>query len=295
MIHAALAAFAMYLSPPPSAPPPQDYLQWQQKRDTSLRAEKGWLSLVGLHWLDVGTHKIGRGKGNAVQLAGGPKQLGTITLAKDGALSLSLSSTKNVLVDGKPATDKTVLLHTDKSGAPTEIASGSFSFFPIDRSGRIGLRAKDANSPTRTHFLGLRYFDYNPAWVVTAKYQAYATPRSIEVATIIGTVEPTPNPGFASFEVAGQQFNLQLLEGNNPGEYFTIIGDRTNGKSTYGMARFLAGKLEEGAKTVVLDFNRMYNPPCAFTPFATCPMPPEGNRMNIEVPAGEQKYAGGKH
>jgi uncharacterized protein len=278
-----------------NAAEPAAYQSWKANRLSALTQPTGWLSLVGLHWVEPGKHSIGAGKRNAIQLAGGPKQLGTITLGGDGSLVLTLKSTDKVLVDGKAASSKSIVLATDKSGAPTEVVVGSLSFFAIDRSGRLALRVKDTTAKTRTAFKGLDYFPYNESFQITGKYQAYPTPRTINVATIVGTVEPTPNPGRAIFELQGKTYTLELLEGSDSEHFFTVIGDRTNGKTTYGMARFLVGTIDPAKQTVELNFNALYNPPCAFTAFATCPMPPEGNRLAIELPVGEKKYAGGAH
>ncbi len=270
---------------------PADYLAWQSQREASLTAEKGWLSLIGLHWLERGTFTIGSAEDQQIRLQAGPPQLGLIVF--DGQEEISLIPiAEGVLINGKTATTLEKL-KSDKGGStPTEVAIGSVSFFVIDRSGRIGLRVKDGNAALRTEFKGLDYFEYAPKLRISARYEAYATPRLLDVGTIIGTIEPTPNPGRAHFSLFGKDYQFELLEGSDATHFFTIFGDQTNGKETYGMARFLAGEIDALNKTVVLDFNRAYNPPCAFSEFATCPMPPVGNRIAAKVLAGEKKYAG---
>jgi uncharacterized protein len=271
-----------------AASAPSDYLQWQQTRLKNLTAEKGWLTLVGLHWMEVGSFSIGSGKDQQIQLAAGPALLGQIERSSQGVITLRPSA--DILVDGKANTARSVELKTDKDGAtPTEISAGSISFFVIDRSGKLGLRIKDSNAKTRTGFNGLAYFKYQPKSKITARFEAYAKPQTIEIATIIGTIEPTPNPGRAVFNYAGKRYQFELLAGTDANHYFTIFGDKTNGKETYGMARFLAGEIDHEKKTVVLDFNTAYNPPCAFTEYATCPMPPASNRIAAKVRAGEKK------
>jgi uncharacterized protein len=274
-----------------SASPPADYLAWQSQRVQSLTAEKGWLTLVGLHWLEPGSYTIGSGADQQIRLAAGPAQMGKISFSASN--SIVFHAQGDVLIDGKAAAE--VRLSTDKNGAtPTEVSVGSVSFFAIDRSGKIGLRVKDSQASTRTAFQGLDYFAYQPNLKITARYEAYKTPRTIEVATIIGTVEPTPNPGRAHFSYAGKNYSFELLEGSDATHFFTVFGDQTNGKETYGMARFLAGAIDAQAGTVTLDFNHSYNPPCAFTEYATCPMPPAGNRIAAKVLAGEKAYRGGR-
>ncbi len=299
-MHPLLAAIAISssLTTPTPPPPPADYLAWQTQRVESLTAEKGWLTLIGLHWLEAGKFSIGSGADQQVRLAAGPERLGTIERKATGELMFSANAPsatdKNVLVDGVQKTSAVNLL-TDKDGAkPTEVSVGTLSFFAIDRGGKLGLRVKDSAAKTRTAFLGLDYFAYQPSLNITARYEAYATPRVLEVATIIGTVEPTPNPGRALFSYAGKKYSFELLEGSDAAHYFTVFGDKTNGHESYGMARFLAGAVDAKNKTVTLDFNTAYNPPCAFTEFATCPMPPAGNRIAAKVLAGEKAVRGGR-
>ena len=274
------------------ATPPADYVAWQKQRVENLTAEKGWLTLIGLHWLDVGKFTLGSGANQQIRLNAGPEKLGTIERKATGELVFSANAP--VLIDGVAANSE-VVLSTDKDGAkPTEVSFGTLSFLAIDRGGKIGLRVKNSASKTRTEFMGLDYFAYQPALKIIARYEAYPEIRTLEVATIVGTVEPTPNPGRAHFSVAGKDYSFELLEGSDAAHYFTVFGDQTNGKETYGMARFLAGVLDQENKTVTLDFNTAYNPPCAFTEYATCPMPPAGNRIAAKVTAGEKAYRGAR-
>ena len=276
---------------PQTTSPPADYVAWQKQRIENLTAEKGWLTLIGLHWLEVGKFTLGSGADQQIRLSAGPEKLGIIERKASGELIFIANAP--VLINGVTAKAE-VVLSTDKDGAkPTEVSIGTLSFLAIDRGGKIGLRVKDSEAKTRTAFMGLDYFAYQPALKIIARYEAYPKPRMLEVATIIGTVEPTPNPGRAKFSVAGKNYSFELLEGSDAAHYFTIFGDQTNGKETYGMARFLVGAVDAKNKTVTLDFNTAYNPPCAFTEYATCPMPPAGNRIAAKVTAGEKAYRGG--
>jgi uncharacterized protein len=298
-ILAALAASHVAAAPLPSVPP--DYIAWQAQRVESLTAEKGWLSLIGLHWVELGsaqtgsnksTLTVGSGVDQQIRLGAGPKKLGL--LRRNATGELVFTAVAPVMVNGAPG-PADVVLRTDANGAtPTEISTGTLSFFAIDRSGKIGLRVKDSAAASRTGFKGLDYFAYLAERKITARYIAYKTPRTIEIATIIGTVEPTPNPGHAQFTLDGKKYDFELLEGSDATHFFTVFGDKTNGHETYGMARFLAGEINVKNKTVTLDFNRAYNPPCAFTEFATCPMPPASNRIASKVLAGERAYRGAR-
>ena len=285
-------AAALTPAAPKTTLPPADYVAWQKQRIENLTAEKGWLTLIGLHWLEVGKFTLGSGADQQIRLSAGPGKLGTIERKASGELIFVANAP--VLINGVAAKPE-VVLSTDKDGAtPTEVSIGTLSFLAIDRSGKIGLRVKDSEAKTRTAFMGLDYFAYQPALKIVARYEAYPKPRMLEVATIIGTVEPTPNPGRAKFSVAGKNYSFELLEGADEAHYFTVFGDQTNGRETYGMARFLTGAVDAKNKTVTLDFNTAYNPPCAFTEYATCPMPPAGNRIAAKVMAGEKAYRGGR-
>ena len=269
---------------------PADYLAWQSQRETNLKSEKGWLTLIGLHWLEAGSFSIGSGESQQIRLNAGPEALGTLTFDGESGIALTPIAA-GILIDGQPAVGAATL-KTDKAGTATEVIIGSVSFFAIDRSGRIGLRVKDANAASRLEFKGLDYFTYAPELSITARFEPYATPRMLDVGTIIGTIEPTPNPGRAHFNLFGKDYQFELLEGSDATHFFTIFGDQTNGGETYGMARFLTGEIDAASQTVKLDFNSAYNPPCAFSEFATCPMPPASNRIAAKVMAGEKKYVG---
>ena len=142
----------------------------------------------------------------------------------------------------------------------------------------------------RTGFLGLDYFPIDPAWRIEAKWVPFEPPREIRIASIVGTSENEKSPGKAVFDREGKTFELIPVQ-ESPDSLFFIFSDETSGKETYGAARFLYSDPPRGGK-VVLDFNRAVNPPCAFTPFATCPLPPKENRLTVRVTAGEKNYRG---
>lgn len=286
-------AFAAAIFAAPVAAPPADYLSWQQQRVASLSAEKGWLTLIGLHWLEPGRHRIGSGAGSAVRLNAGPELLGEIELSAAGEITFYADPKASVLVAGKTPNKAERLFSDAEQAVPTEVSTGTVSFFVVNRSGKLGLRVKDSNSTVRTQFQGLDYFAYAPNMVINARFEAYPESKTIDIVNILGMIEPTPNPGRAHFDFGGKSYSIELLEGSDAEHYFTVFGDQTNGKETYGMARFLAGSLDRKNNTVVLDFNRAYNPPCAFTEYATCPMPPPTNRIAAKINAGEKTYRGG--
>ena len=265
---------------------------WRAQRVERLKAPGGWLSLIGLHWLKDGANSVGSAKGNDIVLAKGPAKLGTITL-KDGKATIALDAKSGASVDGKPA--QTAELLDDSHENPTTVAFGSASFYVIDRNGKKALRVKDTEAKTRTGFKGIDNFPIDPSWRVEAKFEEFKPAHSLDIPTVLGTVDKMTVPGKVTFTRDGKSYTLlPVLETADAKELWFIFADRTSGKETYGAARFLYADLPKDGK-VTVDFNKAYNPPCAFTPYATCPLAPPENRLDLRVTAGEKKYAGGAH
>jgi len=275
----------------------QQIEQWRAERVARLTAPDGWLSLIGLEWLHEGANRIGSAEDNDIVLKTGPAHLGTLTLASDGGLHLALDPHAGATVDGKPVADAVLLddMHAGAAG-PTLVRFGSASFLVIDREGRKALRVKDPAAPSRAHFVGIDYFPIDPSWRIEAEWVPFQPSHKLEIGSVIGTIEAVDVPGKAVFQRDGQTFELLPYQEEPGGELFFVIADRTSGKETYGAARFFYAALPAGGLThpgrVVLDFNKAYNPPCAFTPFATCPLAPPENRLDLAITAGEKKYRG---
>ncbi|MEO5596753.1 MAG: DUF1684 domain-containing protein [Lysobacteraceae bacterium] len=268
----------------------QDITQWREKRVTSLQKPNGWLTLVGLHWVEPGAHTVGSAGDNDIQLATGPAHLGKLTL-KDGKATLVPDAAAQLMIDDKPASGA-VVLQPDSSEQPTQVAfnNGDAGFTLIERSGRFALRVKDAQAPTRTGFKGIDYFDIDPSWRFNARFEPHPPGQTIKIASVINTIEPMANPGAVVFEKDGKTYRLEAVD-EGDGELFLIFADRTNNKTTYGAGRFLYADAPKDGMTVV-DFNKAYNPPCVFTHYATCPLPPPENRLDLTINAGEKKYSG---
>lgn len=264
---------------------------WQAKRVERLKSPNGWLSLVGLEWLKEGTNTIGSAKDNAIVIAKAPPHLGNIVLDRGKAtFSLDPRATE-AKIDGekKPGAE----LADDSHEKPTTVSFGTVNFYLIKRDDKFGLRIKDSAADTRVHFAGIDRFDIDPSWRVEAKWEAYDPPHQIEEANILGQIDKVTVPGAATFEHAGRTYKVEpMLENPGDTELFLVFADRTSGKETYGAARFLYAAMPKDGK-LILDFNKAYNPPCAFTPFATCPLPTQQNRLDMRVTAGEKKYRGG--
>jgi len=262
----------------------------RKARVDRLTAPNGWLSLVGLDWLKDGANKVGSAKDNDIVIAGAPAHLGAITLS-GGKASIALDASANATIDGakKPSSE----LLDDSHEKPTTVAFGSANFYLVHRGDKFGLRIKDSEAPTRKHFVGIDYFDIDPSWRVEARWEAYNPPHEVEETNILGQIDKVIVPGAAVFERDGKTYRVEpVVETPGDTELFLVFADKTSGKETYGAARFVYTEAPKDGK-VIIDFNKAYNPPCAFTPYATCPLPTAQNRLGLRVTAGEKKYRGG--
>jgi len=271
---------------------------WRKGRLERLEAPDGWLSLVGLEWLDEGDNRLGSAADADVHFpASAPANLGTITRHGE-ALTLAPAPPQPgqapLTIDGKPVTKPTKLA-SDAQGEPTTVSFGSIEFYVIQRGDRWAARIKDSESPVRTGFQGLDYYPLRGDWVVTASFEPAPKGTKIPVPNILGTTEDADSPGNVVFSRDGHDVRLQAID-EGDGRLFLVFGDQTNGKGTYGGGRFVyADPPKPGERTVTADFNQAYNPPCVFTPYATCPLPPKGNKMPFPIEAGEKLWAGYHH
>jgi hypothetical protein len=268
-----------------------DLLKWRNELEARLRADDGWLTLAGLHWLHEGENSVGGDLGCDVALpaANVPPRLGVIAF-RDGVATLHLATNAPVTVDGEPLpVQSSALLHPDSAeGGPSVVTVGTVSFFVIKREAQYGIRVRDLNAPARQTFTGRRWYAIDPAYRLTAQFTAHPTPRQITIINSVGISVPMNNPGWIDFTLNRQALRLEAFD-TDKGSLWFIFKDATNGETTYGAGRFLVAALHEDG-TVALDFNRAYSPPCAFTPYATCPLPPRENMLTVRVEAGEQYY-----
>jgi len=263
---------------------------WRSMRLERLQAPTGWLSLVGLHWIEPGTHRIGSAADNDIVLATGPAQLGVVRLDEAGvhftpAEGVGVTA-NNAAVAGETA------VPADSSGGPMHIDfnDGQASFQVIERGGRYGLRVRDAQAPTRTGFRGIEQYPIDAGWRFDARFEPNPDGTTIDIVNVLGMTDAMPNPGALVFERDGKPYRLQAVDEGGD-QLFVIFADRTNRKDTYGAGRFVYVDRPVDGRTV-LDFNYAYNPPCAFTAYSTCPLPPPENRLDLEVTAGEKRYHG---
>ena len=271
----------------------RDLEQWKADRVARLTAPDSWLSLIGLHWLQPGDNSVGTAEDCSIRLSAGPAYLGTVHLAADRRVTFIAAPGSLANSDGAPVPGaKHGAVELAYAGPrPTKVVAQNVSFVVLQRGDKLGLRVRDTQSPRRVHFAGLDYFPADPAWRIEAQWVPFTPPREIPITNVLGQTTPNRVPGKAVFTHAGQTYEL-LPVGDDPGEpLFFIIADATSGTETYGAARFVYAEPPKDGK-VVLDFNRAMNPPCAFTPFATCPLPPKENRLPFAVTAGEKNYRG---
>jgi uncharacterized protein (DUF1684 family) len=263
---------------------------WQEGRLNRLQAEDGWLSLVGLGWLKEGANTAGAdGRAAVVFPEGAPQNVGTFT--RTGS-SVTFQPAPGVAVTrgGKPFAGGPVQTDQEGRAEPDILQLGRFRAQLIDRGNRIGVRIKDPEARARKEFKGIPTYPASARWRITARWEPANPPVEIAVPNVLGEVERSPSPGTAVFTVEGKEYRLTpVLEEGSP-DLFFVFADETNRTETYGAGRFLyADPAKDG--TVVLDFNRAYNPPCAFSAFATCPLPPKQNRLALRVDAGEKRLA----
>jgi uncharacterized protein len=269
MVLCLVAALAMAAEPALE----DEIARWRSARAAALQAEGGWLSVAGLFWLHEGANSFGKDPASEIVLPDGPAQAGVIEL-RAGKVSVTMkgeSARRELWPDSADVVKVTRL-----------------SLFLIKRGDRLGIRLKDPENPARKEFHGLDYFPVSEAYRVTARW--VAEPRQIPVLNVLGQTEPSECPGYAAFRIGEKDVRLYpILETPDAQELFYIFRDQTSGHETYAAGRFLYSALPKDGR-VVLDFNKAVNPPCAFTAYATCPLPPVENRLPVRIEAGEKKY-----
>jgi len=286
-----LAAMILIASPP--APPSSadaayraEIERGRRAREARLKADDGWLTVAGLFWLKHGDNTVGADPASDIVLPKGsaPAKVGEFDF-HDGIASFQAAAGASVYIDGRPSTSG--VLKPDSSGSPDVLTVNDLTLFVIERGGRYAIRLRDKNSELRKTFKGLTYYPVREDYRVRGTFVPYSPPRTIPIPNILGQVEQTPSPGYVVFTLKGRECRLDpITEGDS---LFFIFKDRTSGKETYPPGRFLNTEMPRNGE-VILDFNKAYNPPCAFTPYATCPLPPEENELPIAIKAGELRY-----
>jgi uncharacterized protein (DUF1684 family) len=262
--------------------------KWRNDREANLKKETGWLTVAGLFWLKEGINTVGAGAKFDVRLTDNFKQgkFGEIEF-KDGKAVLKVEKGVDAQIDGKSVSG-TIDLVSDDNGKPTEIRTGTQTFFLIRREDRFGIRLKDSNSEARRNFKGLHWFPIDESYRITARLEAFAEPKEVMVPNVLGGNFKMKSPGLLKFTLKGKEYSLEPVD-EGDGTLFIIFSDGSSRNETYKSGRFLYADKPVNGETL-LDFNKAENPPCAFTAFATCPLPPPQNKLDVEIKAGEKRY-----
>ncbi len=264
--------------------------EYRAQTEAKLKADEGWLTVVGLDWLKEGENRVGSNPSFEVRLPkAAPDRVGTLTL-KGGKVRFRPERGVAVTFNGVPAVETE--LKPDITPQYDKLAAGRIKFFIIQREQRFGVRIKDNNSAARREFSGLKWYPVDESWKVSAKYVPYEKPHKFAFETLAGLKEEAESPGYVTFQRAGKEYRMEpVLDGT---DFWFVMRDQTSGKTTYGASRFLYAPVPKSGITrpgaLEIDFNKAENPPCVFTNYATCPLPPPRNRLPLAVTAGEMMY-----
>jgi len=262
--------------------------QWRARHEAALKAQDGWLAVAGLFWLKDGANLAGSGPSNAIKLPRGSVRAGVFEFHA-GATTFRAAAGVTAFLNGKVARSA-VQLKSDADGSADRLQIAGMSISVIQRANRYGIRLWDPASAARQHFNGLHWFPVNEKYRVTARFVAYEKPKMIPITNVLGDTEPEASPGYVEFILDGQRLRLEPVTEDQ--QLFFIFRDLTAGRETYPAGRFLYASAPKNGE-VELDFNKAENPPCAFTPYATCPLPPKQNHLAVRIAAGELNY--GEH
>lgn len=276
-----------------SLPAADDYIPsietWRAGRIQRLTSAEGWLALIGRHPLEVGIWSVGSAPVNAIRLAAGPAHLGTVTRTGDNTITFALADGVDAAIDG--TTERTAPLVFGGESKPTYVRAGTVNFYILESAGKYFLRVRDSESARRKNFAGIEAYPIDPAWRIEAAWVPFDLPRQLRITNVVGVTQDAPCPGKAVFTHEGRTYELLPMQDDPAEPLFFVLTDTTAGTETYEASRFLYAEPPRDGK-VILDFNKVYNPPCAFTPFTTCPLPPKENVLTFPLRAGEKKYLG---
>jgi len=268
----------------------EEIKKWDERRIERLKAPDGWLNLVGRTWLKPGVNKFGSAKDNDVIIESDkvPDYMGEF-IFKDSTVVMKVYDGVKVLLNGNPV--KEIVMIDDQKKDMTVFEYGTIRWTLIIRGDKYGIRFRDTESPLVKNFKGIERFPVNEDWKLTAQFEAYNPPKKIFVPNILGQIEEELSPGAVVFEKDGKKFRIDAIDEGD--KLFLIIADKTSGEETYGGGRFMYVDKPDTSGNLILDFNKAYNPPCVFTKYATCPLPPEQNYLDLKITAGEKTYGEG--
>ena len=285
-----MLALVGWAADPPVSPYRRGIAAWRAQQEAALKADDGWLTVVGLVWLKEGVNRVGSNSAFEVRLPkAAPDKVGTLTL-KAGSVRFRPEKGVPVMLNGAAAVETE--LKPDIAPRYDTLAVGRIRLLILQREQRFGVRIKDNDSAARRQFTGLRWYPVDESWNVRARYIPYNHPRKFMFDTLAGVKEEAEAPGYVTFERAGKEYRMEPVA--DGADFWFVMRDETSGKTTYGASRFLyapppkTGLRQKGVFEI--DFNKAENPPCAFTDYATCPLPPPQNRLPVAVTAGELMY-----
>ena len=267
-------------------------LAWRDVRDQEMKNPSSWLTIAGLYWLKEGENTFGTDAENDIRLPEGaaPAFAGTFIL-RDGIVKILSTEGIEFKIEGNPTKEKT--LNSDETGKPDIVELNDLRMWVIKRGDRLAVRLRDLNAPRYKNYSGLDFFPPQEKYKINAAFIPYPSPKTEILATVVGTEAQMKVPGYIIFKFGGKEYRLDAFETKPESNIlFIIFKDGTNGNETYGASRFMNAEiLDDGS--VDLNFNRAHNPPCAYTPYATCPLPPPQNVLPLRIEAGEKLYGQG--
>jgi hypothetical protein len=286
-----LAAFACTQKPAADPNYVKEINEWDAKRVNRLKADDGWLNLVGRFWLEKGESTFGTSKDNDVVVESSklPEHIGSF-IFEDSVVTFKAKDDVEVLLDGNPV--KEIVLVDDQKKDMTVLQISSLKFNLIVRDTLSGIRFRDLNSDLVKNFKGVERFEIDESWKMTAKFEAYNPVKEIDVPNVLGQISKEKSPGAVVFKRDGKSHRIDAVDEGGD-KLFLIIADQTSGEETYGGGRFMYVNKPDSTGTILLDFNKAYNPPCVFTKYATCPLPPLQNYLKLRIEAGEKVYEEG--
>ncbi|MFD2201034.1 DUF1684 domain-containing protein [Shivajiella indica] len=262
---------------------------WHEEKMTSLKAENGWLNLIGLYWLEEGGNSFGSGESMDFKLENStfPVELGVFFLEEGKVYFEPLVN--EVKSDGIAVEGKTLIFDAENK-ITKPLSYKSLHWLIIKRADAYGVRLRDYEAESVRNFKGVEQFPIDLNWRLQARFIPYESSKTIAITNVIGQTTQNPCPGYLEFEIADKTFRLDALEAEEEDELFLIFADETSGRETYGGGRYMYVKRADVSGRVILDFNKAYNPPCVYTPHATCPLPPRQNMLDVAISAGHKNY-----
>lgn len=263
---------------------------WHANRvETQLVGDNGWLNLAGLHWLNEGFNTFGSDPSNDIVFPAGKMapNAGTFVV-QQGKVTMEVNEGVSILHDTVAVSHE--VIHIPDSSFYPVMSYGTLQWIIIDRSGKLGVRVRDLDSDAVKNFAGVDRYPVDPKWRVEATFEKYEPVKHIDITNILGQTYQSPCPGALVFTIDGMEYRLDAIDDGTEGEYYILFSDKTNESETYPSGRYMYVKHPDEEGKVIVDFNKGYNPPCAFTEYATCPLPPRQNTLDLSITAGEKNF-----